>query len=45
MIVTIKETVCFLYALTVMKQGKDTNRQIKTQGKFYAGIEAKKWSE
>ncbi len=30
MIVTIKATVCFLYALTVTKPGKDTKRQIKT---------------
>ena len=30
---TLKVTVCFLYALTVTKRGKDTNRQIKTQEK------------
>jgi len=33
MIYTIKSTVCFLLALGVTKRGKDTNRQIKTQGK------------
>ena len=45
MIDTIKTTVCFLLALTVTERGKDTNRQIKTQGKSQAGFEAKKWSE
>ena len=34
MILTIKVTVCFLIALTVTKEGKDTKRQLNTQEKI-----------